>query len=152
MAACRYRSPRSASGGFTLLEVLLAFVVFALCFAVVLEILSGSMRNTERARAYTEAALIAQSIMDQVGLGIPLEAGVQVQGEESGYRWEVGIHEFAGLPDDPRSMELSQLAQIDLLEVECVVTWGEFPRERSSRFNTVRAVLANRGGLPAGKS
>ena len=51
------------SRGFTLLEVLLAFVVFALSFAVVLEILGGSMRSSLRARDYTEAALIGQSLM-----------------------------------------------------------------------------------------
>ena len=68
-------------GGFTLLELLLAFMVFALSFATVLEILSGSMRNTVRARHFTEAALTAQSIMDQVGVVIPLESGQQLQGE-----------------------------------------------------------------------
>ena len=59
---------KKESGGFTLLELLLAFVVFALGFATVLEILSGSMRNTVRARHYSEAALTAQSLMDQLGL------------------------------------------------------------------------------------
>lgn len=140
-------SRRSACGGFTLLEVLLAFVVFALSFAVVLEILSGSMRNTVRAREYTEAALVAQSIMDQVGLGIPLEAGGQFEGEEGDYRWQVGIFQFPGLPENPRTLELSELTGVELLEVECLVSWGQFPRERSSRFNTVRAVLANRDPL-----
>jgi len=68
-------APARSNSGFTLLELLLAFVVFALSFATVLEILSGSMRNTVRARHYSEAALTAQSLMDQVGLEIPLEAG-----------------------------------------------------------------------------
>lgn len=145
------RIPRRA-GGFTLLEVLLAFVVFALSFAVVLEILSGSMRNTVRARDYTETALVAQSVMDQVGLGIPLESGVRVEGEEGNYRWEVGIFPFEGLPDDPRSLELSALTQIELLEVECLVTWGEPPRERTSLFTTVRAVLPDEPMQPQGSS
>jgi general secretion pathway protein I len=136
----------SAAAGFTLLEVLLAFVVFALSFAVVLEILSGSLRNTVRAREYTEAALVAQSLMDQLGFGIPLEAGAQLDGEENGYRWEIDVYPFAGLPEDPRSLELSDLTQIELLEVECLISWGQFPRERSTRFSTVRAVLANREG------
>jgi len=65
---------RGRSRGFTLLELLLAFVVFALGFATVLEILSGSMRNTVRAREYSEAALIAQSLMDTIGIEIPLSA------------------------------------------------------------------------------
>lgn len=147
-ATCRVRQQgfgTRRAGGFTLLEVLLAFVVFALSFAVVLEIMSGSMRNTVRARDFTEASLVAQSLMDQVGLGIPLEAGVQVEGEEGNYRWRVDIYAFEGLPEDSRSLELSALTQVELLEVECLVTWGQFPRERTSQFNTVRAVLPDTG-------
>ena len=67
--------PVRRSGGFTLLDLLLACMVFALSFATVLEILSGSMRNTVRARQFTEAALTAQSGMDQVGVDSPLESG-----------------------------------------------------------------------------
>ncbi len=147
------RCPSSAgrSRGFTLLEVLLAFVVFALSFTVVLEILSGSMRSTMRAREFTEAALIAQSLMDQVGLGIPLEAGSRMAGEENGYTWSVDIFEMPGLPSDPRSLELTELVGLDLLEVECVISWGTFPRERTTRFNTVRAVLSENDNLTAGQ-
>ncbi len=68
------------SRGFTLLEVLLAFVIFAMSFAVVLQILSGSIRNTMRSKQYTEIALIAQSVMDTVGLDVPLEAGTDASG------------------------------------------------------------------------
>ena len=57
-----------ACGGFTLLEVMLAFVVFALSFAAVLEIMAGSMRSVTRAGDDTEVALLAQSLMDQVGI------------------------------------------------------------------------------------
>ena len=141
---------RGTQGGFTLLEVLLAFVVFALSFAVVLEILSGSMRNTVRAREYTEVALIAQSVMDQVGFDIPLQAGSQMNGDEGDYRWEVRINAFAGTEQNARSLELGELTEIDLLEVECLIFWGESPRERSARFATVKAVLREGGVAGAG--
>lgn len=134
--------PRSA--GFTLIEVLLAFVVFALSFTVVLEILSGSMRNTVRAKEYTEVALMAQSVMDQVGLDIPLEAGAGSSGESGEYRWQLEINPFAGTADNAHSIELGELTGIDLLEVEFTVDWGTSPREHSQRFSTVRAVLKDR--------
>jgi general secretion pathway protein I len=132
---------RSTSSGFTLIEVLLAFVVFALSFAVVLEIISGSMRNTMRARQYTEVALITQSVMDQVGLNIPLEAGVRANGDSGAYRWELQISSFAGTDDTARSVELEGLTGIELLEVEFVISWGDGPSEHSDRFSTVKAVL-----------
>jgi general secretion pathway protein I len=127
-------------GGFTLLEVLLAFVIFALSFAVTLEILTGAIRNTSRAREHTEAALIAQSIMDQVGLDIPLRSGSSIQGEEGEYRWEVDIHPFQGEISNMRSIELVDIVGVELLEVECIISWGNMGRERSQYFSTVKAI------------
>lgn len=131
-------------GGFTLLEVLLAFVVFALSFTTVLEILSGSMRNTVRAREYTEVALIAQSVMDQVGLEIPLEQGTTHAGESGEYEWEVYISSYADSAENAYSIELSELTGIELLQIDLIVSWGEPPREKSRSFSTVRAMLINR--------
>jgi len=133
--------------GFTLLELLLAFVVFALSFATVLEILSGSMRNTVRAREYTEAALTAQSVMDQVGLEIPLLAGTSMAGEAGEYHWEIELFDYVDTGENPYSVELAELTGIELLQIELLVSWGEPPREQSSRFSTVKAVMANRQGV-----
>ena len=130
--------------GFTLLELLLAFVVFALSFATVLEILSGSMRNTVKAREFTEAALTAQSVMDQVGLEIPLESGFTAAGESGDYRWEIELFDYVDTGENQYSVELAELTGIELLQVDLLVNWGEPPREQSSRFSTVKAVLANR--------
>jgi general secretion pathway protein I len=139
------RAPVSAGGrGFTLLELLLAFVVFALSFATVLEILSGSMRNTVRARHYTEAALTAQSVMDQVGLEIPLEAGYSADGESGDYRWEIDIFAYEDATEGFNAVELAEVTGIELLQIDLLVSWGEPPREQSSEFSTVRAMLANR--------
>ena len=101
--------PASRSGGFTLLEMLLAFVVFALSFATVLEILSGTLRNTVRARQYTEAALTAQSVMGQVGLEIVLEAGTRAQGDFGDYSWELEISEYQSAEGGMGNVELAEL-------------------------------------------
>jgi len=132
-----------SSGGFTLLELLLAFMVFALSFATVLEILSGSMRNTVRARHFTEAALTAQSVMDQVGVTVALESGVAVQGESGEYRWELSINEFEGDAGEMEVTTLSGLTGITLLQVDLFVIWGEPGNERERRFSTVKALLSN---------
>ena len=131
-------------GGFTLLELLLAFMVFALSFATVLEILSGSMRNTVRARHFTEAALTAQSIMDQVGVVIPLEDGLQLDGEDGVYRWDLQIYEYQGGENELDSIALAELTGIALLQVELYVSWGEGAAEQTRRFSTLKALLAGR--------
>lgn len=138
-----HRSP-AHGGGFTLLELLLAFVVFALSFATVLEILSGSMRNTVKARQYTEAALTAQSVMDLIGTEIPLYPGFTTTGESGAYRWEVFVSDYASTDDSVGSVELAELTGIELVQVDLDVSWGEPPRDQSRRFSTLRALLANR--------
>ena len=42
-----------------------AFVVFALIFATSLQVMSGAMRNTVKSDQYTQAALWAQSRLQQ---------------------------------------------------------------------------------------
>jgi len=135
---------RRGSNGFTLLEVLLAFLVFALSFATVLEILSGSIRSTMRAREYTEAALIAQSVMDQLGLEIPMEQGASAAGESGDHRWELEIVLYEAGPENVHSVELAELTGIELLQIDLEVSKGEPPRDKSHYFSTVRAMLVNR--------
>jgi len=136
-------NPGRNSGGFTLLELLLAFMVFALSFATVLEILSGSMRNTVRARHFTEAALTAQSIMDQVGITIPLEAGQQINGDSGEYRWELEVYEYGSNDEESNTVELAELTGIALLQVDLYVHWGEASRQQTRRFSTIKALLAS---------
>ncbi len=143
----RSRASRTRSGGFTLLEVLLAFVIFSISFAVVLQIISGSIRNTMRSKQFTEVALIAQSVMDTVGLDIPLELGSESSGESGAYRWELQVFEYVPT-EDPENINdelaLAELTGIELLKVELLVFWGEPSDERYRRFSTVKAMMANR--------
>jgi general secretion pathway protein I len=133
--------PSRGSRGFTLLEVLLAFVVFALSFAVVLEILGGSMRNSVRAREYTEAALLGQSLMDLVGTEIPVEAGGRDGDAPGGYRWRMDISLYLPAEDEVRTLEVAELSATALYWVDLEVAWGEAPRDRQVHFVTVRSRL-----------
>ena len=145
MKGCQ-RGPRvhRRDQGFTLLELLLAFVVFALSFATALEIMSGSMRSTVQAREYTEAALTAQSVMNRAGLDIPLVAGSAASGQHGEFEWDLWIYEFAASDENLRTVELAELTAIELLRIDLEVRWGQPPRERSEQFSTVRAVIPDR--------
>lgn len=138
----RTKAFRGRDHGFTLLEVLLAFVIFSISLAVVLQIISGSIRNTVHARQYTEVALIAQSVMDTVGLDIPLETGSEASGEWGQYEWLLEIYPYEGQDGGEfRSLELAELTGLELLQVDLTVQWGEPGAERSRRFTTVKATL-----------
>ena len=133
--------PQRSQSGFTLLEVLLAFVIFALSFALVLEILGGSMRSAVKARDYTEAALLGQSLMDLVGTEIPLTEGSMMGEAPGGYRWQLVVTPYTPRFEQDRSLELAELSATAMFIVDLDIAWGEPPREREVRFSTARGIL-----------
>jgi len=135
--------PRS-SRGFTLLEVMLAFVVFALSFATVLEIMAGSMRSVRRATEDTDVALFAQSIIDLVGTEIPLEEGGFNGVGLDRYNWNLGIYLYAESDENLHTLELAEMSGIELYKIDLDIDWVSGQRQRDLHFSTIRSILANR--------
>jgi len=127
---------RRGQSGFTLIEVMAAFAVFALLFGVVLQILSTSMTNTRRAGDYTQAALWAQSKLDVLGLEEVLEPGESSGEFDDRYRWYLRVEEVMSFDDS--GLDLTELP-VSLYGVELVVEWGENPT-REAVFTTLRSV------------
>jgi general secretion pathway protein I len=144
MRSCALPTQCRGQSGFTLLEVLLAFVIFALSFAVVLEILGGSMRSSMKAREYTEAALLGQSLMDLVGTEIPLGEGSLTGEAPGGYRWELVVTPYTPRFEEDRSLEMAELSATAMFIVDLDVAWGQPPRDRTVHFSTVRGILESK--------
>ena len=62
----RPRALSSRARGFTLIELVTSFVVFAFAFGVLMEIATSSMRAARRSAAYTQAALQNGSDREQM--------------------------------------------------------------------------------------
>ena len=139
---------RRRSRGFTLLEVMLAFVIFALSFATVLEIMAGSMRSVGRASDDTEVALLAQSLMDSVGTEVPIEEGQYSGTGMDRYNWKMDISLYDASADDTGEVgidqELADMSGIELYRVDLDIDWDNGRRERSLHFSTIHSILANR--------
>jgi general secretion pathway protein I len=103
------------------------------------------VRDSDRA---SRAALHAQTLIDQLGVGVPLEPG-QRNGElEDGrYRWEMEIQRY----DDPLAQAKPPGDLIGapvLMQVRLDMRWGEGrPRERL-RVDTLRLTVPS--ALPPG--
>ena len=135
----RMRGPES---GFTLVEVLAAFIVFTLLFVTLLQILSGSLNNTRRAAAYTEAALWAQSKMAAVGIDPPVEEGTWSGEFNDRYGWEINISSYEF--NDDSSLPADDFP-VDLFYVELAVLWQQDERPRRAVFRTLRSATPERG-------
>jgi general secretion pathway protein I len=96
--------------GFTLIEVTVAFVIFALCAAVLYEEFAGAQRRSAQARDREQALLLAQSLLAQRRV-TPPPWSAQTSGSSSdGWTWQVDVapYNLAIAPDFPwRAFEVT---------------------------------------------
>ena len=128
-AATRARA--ALQRGYTLIEVIVAFAILALALTLLLGTLSGAARQVRWADEAGRAALHAQSLLDQTGVGAPLRAGHTEGAFEQGrYHWTLDVAPYV----DPLASQLPQrdLSAPRLWQLALDVRWGEGddPRQR----------------------
>ena len=158
MIAARRAAPSfHASGGFTLIELVAAFVIFAIGFGVLLQILSTCLHTTAQATDYTRAALWAQSLLDVQGVGEPLKDGDFNGTFDDKYRWRLQVAQIppqdiapvasavpaAGNAAAPPLQSTPAAPGIDLYKLQLDVTWGSTYLQHDARFVTLRAQNAD---------
>ncbi|ACI51302.1 putative pseudopilin I precursor [Gluconacetobacter diazotrophicus PA1 5] len=85
-------SPRHArERGFTLIEVLVAFVIVMLALGVVYEGIAGGIEATRITNRTEEALSRAQSHLAAVGHGMRIAPGTQAGDDGSLFHWQVHI-------------------------------------------------------------
>ena len=115
------RHERAGTRGFTLLEILVALVIFALAFGVLAQIIQTGLRQSGVARSIAAATLVARSELARVGVEVPLEAA-RAEGETAdGLRWHTDV-ELVEAPSEQRSLATYQ--------VQVTVTWGPSQAEQ----------------------
>lgn len=130
--------------GFSLLEVLVAFVILGLVLGTLMEIFSGGLRNVGLASEYQRAALLAQSKLATVGIELPLKEGDSNGEFDSTFRWQLSIRPY----QDTQVQAADQtgaptpILPVTLLEVEIKVLWGGNDRLHTISLKSLR--LANK--------
>lgn len=126
----RFPVPPARQHGFTLIEVIIAFAVLALALTLLLGTLSGSAREVRDSADAGRAALHAQSLLDQVGIGGALAPGSRDGEFEDGrYRWHLRVDPYV----DPtqRQRDTIDPGAARLMQLVLHVEWGESgPRQR----------------------
>jgi general secretion pathway protein I len=146
------------SGGFTLMELIAAFVIFAIGFGVLLQILGGALHTTRQSAEYTQAALWAQSLLDIQGVGEPLKEGGRSGQFDDQFSYELNISKYQPIPvtSNNNVLQGSQVGagavitpgQMELYQLELVVSWGNQYLMHHARFVTLRAMGPPRNGGP----
>ena len=138
---------KRAERGFTLLEVMLAFVLLASATGLLIAMLSTGLRQVQQAQRETEATLYAQSLLDSLGVLGPITPD-QRSGEfdDGRYKYQLDIEET----DDPapRAEAADMIVNEPLASapklyrIALVVSWGNGQAGQQMHFTTLRARVA----------
>ena len=118
--------------GYTLLEVVIAFGVLAIALTILLGILSGATQQVRWSEDAGRAALNAESLLDQTGVGTPLEAGHTEGVFEGGrYRWTLDVSPWKDPTAPPSTEQPIDPGAPQMFALDLQVQWGKgTPRER----------------------
>jgi general secretion pathway protein I len=97
------------AAGFSLLEVLVAFVILALVATALFRLFSGALANASAADDYSRVVLVAQSALDEAAAP-PLREGTQQGAADDGrISWTARITPYKA-PDVPPELEAASEA------------------------------------------
>jgi general secretion pathway protein I len=130
------RNRPDKSSGFTLLEIVVAFTLMALVISVLLGVFSGGLQGLGLADEYSRASSIAESTLGRVGADIALKEGETRGTEADRFRWAVQIKPFE--VEQENQGQPQAIMAVQLMEVQVVVTWDDYGRNREVKLHTLR--------------
>jgi len=124
------KATNGSSPGFTLLEVLVAILVFSLAAVAVVQIFAGGLRAISISEDQVAAVSRAQRLLDAALLDPDLGEGVHRDTTDDGYDVEISVQpvleqRFSALP-------------VRLEEIDLVLRWTRGLGERSYRISGMR--------------
>jgi general secretion pathway protein I len=133
---------RARVAGFSLLEVLVAFVIVALVGTALFRLFGGALNNASAAEDYSRAVLLAESRLASIAVeSAPLREGASDQGRsgDGKYTWVTRVEPYVGPGTTADQERLGQTAMVRLWRITTTVSWpGTLGQDRSLSLATVR--------------
>jgi general secretion pathway protein I len=131
---------RQRNAGFSLLEVLAAFVILALVATALFRLFSGSLQNASAAEEWSRALMIAESQLEVAASALPLkettERGVDSTGS---IQWETRVVPYVPPDTSPDTERAAELLGTRLLRVTTDVRFpAAIKGERTLSLTTVK--------------
>ncbi|HRF63385.1 MAG TPA: type II secretion system protein [Candidatus Competibacter sp.] len=118
--------------GFSLLEVLVAFVILSISLGVLLQVFATGLRNAGTADDYTQATLYAESILVAIGRETPLSEGQHSGPINDRFSWRSTVAPYTDDMPDPEK------THVRAYRVEVEVFWDGLAQTRSVILETLR--------------
>jgi general secretion pathway protein I len=118
--------------GFTLLEVLVAFVLLATTVTVVLQLFSTGIKALSASEDYASAVVRTESKMREVLDNEQLSENTWSETSPEGYRFDITVAKAY----EARTRDLP----LQILEIDVTMSWKKSGKDRSLTLNTMKAV------------
>lgn len=139
-------APARRASGFSLLEVLVAFVILALVATALFRLIGGALGNAGVAEDTSRAVLVAQSRLD-AARGSPRLSGESGSEDEGRISWTTTVEPYVAQDAPQDTSGLAQLSATQLYRIRVAVRFpGAGGRERTLELSTLK--LARREGAP----
>jgi general secretion pathway protein I len=134
-AKCLQQSsaPLSQYAGFSLLEVLVAFVIMGLVVTGILQLVGNSLRSVALADEYSYAVQIAESKLASVGSLFPVAIGSHTGTLQDKFNWRITIENSTIIPPDTAQIPS---AYPYLIRIE--ITWPLDNPKRNFQLASIR--------------
>jgi len=139
-------SARDAQHGFSLLEVLVAFVILALVATALFGLFGGALRNASASEEWSRALLVAQSRLAEAANVQPLREGTTAGTEPDGrISWQSVVAPYVAPDANPDLERASETLTTRLFRVTVDLRYaGDDGRDRTLSLSTVRLGARNR--------
>lgn len=128
------KAPLRHACGFSLLEMIAAIMLLAITFAALMEVAGGSIRLSQKASDYTQAALWARSKLDTSFVLEAPQPGMTQGNFDNRYRWRMQVTPWAV----PNTAPAGTPYAFRMYKLDLDVIWGSAPFEHTTRFSTLR--------------
>lgn len=132
---------RRQAQGFTLLEVLVAFVIAAMALSVLYRGALGGAVSARVAGQYEEAVSRARSRLTAIGAGSAIVAGEQSGDDGAGFAFHTRIAPTQSAPPPAGPIKPRTLLPV-LYAVSVDISWGTAPDARHVQLDTQRLGFA----------
>ncbi len=125
----------AAPAGFTLVEVVVAFLIAAVVLGTLFPLLRNVSGDARRAEAQVRATLWAESLLEAMAPSELQTPGERQGATTDGYRWQTSVRP---VPDASGSTRGE--ARMDMAEVTVTVLWRAGYRDQAFSLSTLRLV------------
>jgi len=134
------RFARGRTAGFSLLEVLAAFVILALVATALFRLFSGSLTNASAAEEWSRALLVAESQLELAASTQPLKESTERGFDSTGnIQWETRVVAYSPPDTHPDLERAAELLGTRLLRVTTDVKFpGVVKGERTLSLSTIK--------------